>query len=105
MLITLFIISSLLIINALASISIASIQDKVDISIYFQHTAPENVIKQIQSQLEHLVEVKSVSYVPSVTAREKFKELHKDEPLLIESVEQFSDEENPFPASLAIRVN
>lgn len=104
MVITLFIISSLLILNALTSISLASLKEKVDVSVYFKFTTTEQTIKQIQRQLELLPEVKSVAYIPPVEARERFKELHKDEPLLIESVEQFSDEENPFPASLAIRV-
>ena len=104
MAITLFIISSLLILNALANISLDALQQKVDISIYFKLDVQEPVIRQIQQQLEKFSEVTSVIYIPSVTAREKFKELHKDEPLLIESVEQFTDSENPFPSSLAIRV-
>lgn len=104
MVITLFIISSLLILGALTNISLASIQEKVDISVYFKLDVSEVAIKQIENQVKTLPEVRSVTYIPSVTARERFKELHKDEPLLIESVEQFTDAENPFPASLAIRV-
>ena len=104
MVITLFIISSLLILRALTNISLESIQEKVDVSVYFNLDVSETAISQIQEQVEALSQVRSVTYIPSVTAREKFKELHKDEPLLIESVNQFSDAENPFPASLAIRV-
>jgi len=105
MVITLFIMSSLLILNVLTTISLETIQEKVDISVYFKLDATENVIKQIENQVAMLPQVKGVTFIPSVDAREKFKELHKDEPLLIESVEQFTDAENPFPASLAIRVN
>lgn len=105
MVITLFIISSLLVLGALTNISLASIQEKVDISVYFKLDVSEVAIKQIENQVKTLPEVRSVTYIPSVTARERFKELHKDEPLLIESVEQFTDAENPFPASLAIRVH
>ena len=105
MIITLFIISSLFILNFLTNLSLVSIQEKVDISVYFKLNVSEQGIKQIQIQVEQLPEVKSVVYIPPVEAREKFKELHKDEPLLIESVEQFSDDENPFPASFAIRVH
>ncbi len=105
MVITLFIISSLLILRALTNLSLETIQEKVDVSVYFQLNVSENAIAQIQDQIKLLPQVRSVSYIPSVTARDKFKELHKEEPLLIESVEQFTDAENPFPASLAIRVN
>ena len=105
MVITLFIIASLLILNTLTAISLETIQQKVDISVYFKLDATEPVIKQIEKQVALLPQVRGVTFIPSVDAREKFKELHQDEPLLIESVEQFTDAENPFPASLAIRVN
>ncbi len=104
MVITLFAITSLLILNALANLSLATLKEKVDISIYFRASTSEQTITQIQKQIELLPEVKSIIYIPPVEARDRFKELHKDEPLLIESVEQFSEEENPFPASFAIRV-
>lgn len=105
MVITLFIISSLVILSALANVSLATLQEKVDISVYFKLDTTEQVIKQIERQVELLPEVKSITYIPSVDARERFRELHRDEPLLIESVEQFTEGENPFPASFAIRVN
>lgn len=105
MVITLFIISSLLILNALTNISLETIKEKVDISVYFKLDVDESLIKQIEQQVAILPQARGVTFIPSVTARERFKELHKDEPLLIESVEQFADSENPFPASLAIRVN
>lgn len=104
MVVTLFIASILLILNALASISLTTIQQKVDISVYFKFTTTEDTILQIKDQAESLPEIQSINYIPPVTAREKFTQLHKDEPLLLESVDQFSDDENPFPASFAIRV-
>ncbi|OGE79283.1 MAG: hypothetical protein A2751_04810 [Candidatus Doudnabacteria bacterium RIFCSPHIGHO2_01_FULL_46_14] len=105
MVITLFIISSLLILGSLTNISLETIKEKVDISVYFKLDVEDSIIKQIEKQVSLLPQVRGVTFIPSVTARERFKELHKDEPLLIESVEQFTDSENPFPASLAIRVN
>jgi cell division transport system permease protein len=104
MVITLFTITSLLLLQSLTALSLKSIQEKVDISIYFTLTTSEQTIKQIQAQVELLPEVKSVTYIPPVQAKDRFRELHKDEPLLLESLEQFDDDENPFPASFAIRV-
>lgn len=104
MVITLFIISSLAILSTLTNVSLTALKEKVDISVYFKTGVSQNTIKQIQRQVELMSEVRSLTFIEQVTAREKFKQLHKDEPLLIESVEQFSDEENPFPASFAIRV-
>lgn len=105
MVVTLFLLSSILILNALTGLSLATIREKVDISIYFHTETTEPTIRQIQRQVELLPEVRSVDYIPPVEAREKFKELHKDEPLLLESLSEFSDDENPLPASFAIRVN
>ncbi|MDP3741601.1 MAG: permease-like cell division protein FtsX [bacterium] len=105
MVITLFILGSLLILSNLASISSDTLREKVDISVYFRSSVNEQTILQIQRQIELLPEVKSISYIPPVQAREKFIQLHQNEPLLIESVEQFSLEDNPFPASVAIRVH
>ncbi|TSA44703.1 ABC transporter permease [bacterium] len=104
MVITIFVASTLLLVSGLANLSLQTLQDKVDISVYFKLGTSETVIQQIQKQIELLPEVKSVAYIPSVVAREKFKQLHKDEPALIESVDEFSQENNPFPASFAIRV-
>lgn len=104
MVITLFVISSLVVLSTLTNASLAALKEKVDISVYFKTGVSENTIRLVQRQVELMPEVKSLTFIEQVTAREKFKELHKDEPLLIESVEQFSDDENPFPASFAIRV-
>lgn len=104
MVITLFMISSLLILNSIGRISLQTLEKKVDISVYFRLGTSEQTIRQIQRQVELLPEVETIDYIPSVTARDRFVELHQNEPLLLESVEQFTDQENPFPASFAIRV-
>src|SRR3989338_6350538 len=73
MVVTLFIISSLLILNVLTNLSLQSVKDKVDISVYFNLTTSEQTIRQIQRQIELLSEVKTIVYIPPVAAREKFK--------------------------------
>src|SRR3989338_1766543 len=64
----------LLIFNAVASDLLASIQDKIDISVYFKTNAPEDEILRLQRSLESLSEVKSVEYI----SREKALEIFKD---------------------------
>ena len=105
MVVTLFILSAIFILNALTHLSLQTIKEKVDISVYFKLGTTENAIEQIRRQVAVLPEIKSVTYIPQIEARERFKELHKDDPLLLESLNQFQDSENPFPASFAIRVN
>lgn len=105
MAITLFVISSLFLARGFTKIALDSVQDKVDISVYFEISTSEQTIGQIQRQVELLPEVKSIEYVPPAEARERFREQHKNEPLLLESIDQFTENENPFPASFAIKVN
>ena len=103
MVITLFIISTIIILYTLADLSIKNIQDRVGISVYFEDSITETEILEVKQELESLSEVKSVEYIPKTTARDKFIEAHKDEPLLLETLKEFSDSENPLPNSFAIR--
>jgi len=104
MAVTLFVVSTLFIARSFTEIALASVQDKVDISVYFELSASEQTISQIQRQVELLPEIKSIEYVSAGEAIKRFHEAHKDEPLLLESVDQFDESENPFPASFAIKV-
>lgn len=104
MAVTIFIITALIVLTALTNAALTNIREKVDISIFFTLDTSENTITQIKKQVELLPEVKEITYIPPTFAREKFLELHQNEPLLIEAVEQFTDAENPFPASFAVKV-
>jgi len=55
----------------------------------------------VKSQLEKLTEVKEVEYVSQEEALRRFKEKHKDNPYLIEGLQEL--EENPLEASLNIK--
>ena len=103
MAITLFIISTIIVLYALTSLSINNVKDKVGISAYFNNQTTEQEILAVKSELESLSGVKHVEYIPKTVAKEKFIEAHKDEPLLLETLNEFKDSENPLPNSFAIR--
>src|SRR3989344_6695032 len=105
MTITLFIISTVLIIYTLTNLSIGDIKDKVGISVYFNSTTTELEILEIKDQVERIPGVKTVIYIPKSVALDKFKEAHKDDVLLIETINEFNQSENPLPDSFAIRAN
>src|SRR3989344_3579268 len=76
MLLALVVFSSLIIFNVVAVSALNSIQEKIDISVYFKTSSPEDEILRIKQSLEGLAEVKNVDYVSRDRALEIFKEKH-----------------------------
>lgn len=87
--------------NVATSTVIASVQDKIDISVFFKNTTAEDDILRIKSTIESLPEVKSVEYISKDKALEIFKEKHKDDKTIARAIEQLND--NPLLPSLNIK--
>jgi cell division transport system permease protein len=100
-LLALLVFEGLIISGVIANTAINSIQDKIDISIYFKTAASEDELLRIKSNLEQMIEVKSVEYVSRDEALESFRERHKDDVTISQAVEEL--EENPLSASLNIK--
>lgn len=105
MTITLFIISTILVLYTLTAISLANVKDKVGITAYFKNTASETEILNIKDEISALPGIKQIDYIPKNLAKDKFIATHQDDPLLIETLNEFSDADNPLPASFAIKAN
>src|SRR3989338_4434322 len=60
--ITLSVITSILLLQAVLSFSLAQIKDKVDVTIYFNPGASEEKIMLMKSSIEKLPEVAEVTY-------------------------------------------
>ncbi len=101
MVLTLLVITTLLMVNLVASAVLKNLQEKIDISVYFKSEASEEDILIVKSQLEKLTEVERVEYVSREEALGKFKERHKDNPYLIQGLQELG--ENPLEASLNIK--
>jgi cell division transport system permease protein len=98
---TLFVISSLLLLNVISQSLVASLENKVDVSAYFNSESPENDILAVRQDLIKLPEVKSAEYVSKDEALKQFKETHKDNSTLLQSLSELDD--NPLQASLNIK--
>lgn len=94
-------ITSLLLINVLINSLTASLEDKVDISVYFNLDTSEEDILETRNDLVKLNEVRSVEYVSTDEALKRFKERHQDNQILMASLEEL--EANPLEASLNIK--
>ena len=100
---TLFTIGILLLVNIAANKAFAVLEEKVDISAYFKIETPENQILKIKSEIEELTEVESIEYVSREEALVRFKEEHRDNPLITQSLEELGS--NPLQASLNIKAS
>ncbi len=80
-----------------------SIQDKIDISVYFKTTTPEDEILNIKKSLESLSEVKDITYISRDEALEIFKSKNKDDETINQALIALN--ENPLEASLSIKAH
>lgn len=94
-------INSLFLLREVGQFLISSIQSKVDISVYFKLDTPEEDILKAKDDIAAVPEVKEISYVSREEALKSFTERHKDEPVLIESLDELGS--NPFLPSLNIQ--
>ncbi|MEK7193487.1 MAG: permease-like cell division protein FtsX [Patescibacteria group bacterium] len=93
----------LILFNVVTKEAAASIQDKIDISVYFKEDTSEDDILNVKQALENLAEVKQVAYISRDQALEILKENHKDDEAIIQAAEQLN--ENPLKPSLTIKAH
>lgn len=103
MILALFTLTGLGLLVRSADYLLGTLQDKVDISVYFQTSTDESKIFRLKDQLALLPEVKDVVYVSRDEALAKFKETHKENAVIMQSLDELG--ENPLEASLNIRAN
>lgn len=98
---TISLVTSLFLLKDISRFLILSIQEKVDVSVYFKQEAQEEDILKVKEKITEISEIKEVEYVSKEEALKIFTERHQDNPVLIESLEEVG--QNPFLASLNIK--
>jgi cell division transport system permease protein len=101
MTIVIFLITMLFLFNSISNVLISDIQKKVDISVYFKEDVAMEDVLSIKSQVEEITEVEEVRYISKEEALEIFTQKHKDDFVLIESLNEVG--RNPFLSSLSIK--
>jgi cell division transport system permease protein len=91
----------LILFNVVSKSAVASLEDKIDISVYFKSNVAEDAILNIKRSLEGLTEVKKVDYVSRELALDEFKNRHSAEETIIQTLNELG--ENPLLASLDIK--
>ena len=94
-------INFLILVNVITDNAITIVQNRVDVSLYFRPDATEGQVKEVESFLSALTQVKKINYVSQQEALDKFRQKHRQDTVVIESLEEL--EENPIGATLQIK--
>jgi len=97
----LLVFSGLIVLNFFTGKVVSFLDEKVDVSVYFQSEAQEDQILKVKSDLETLSNVKTVNYTSKEQALEDFRARHKDDQLIQDSLAEL--EVNPLQASLNVK--
>jgi len=103
MLLAVLVFQGLIIFGVIGNQALSTIKDKIDISVDFTDSTPEDDILKIKTSLEELGEVKSVEYVSKDEALNRFKAKHPADSDIAKALEEI--ESNPLPASLNVKAH
>ncbi len=94
-------INFLIIINVISNTATTVVKDKVDISLYFKPEILESRVQEVQTYLSGLTQVKEVKYISQQQALDNFRQLHKNDQTIINSLAEL--DQNPIGATLQIK--
>lgn len=101
MLLALLVFHGMIIFKHMTDIAVATIQDKIDISVYFKSGTAEDDILKIQRSLEGMAMIKSAEYVSQEDALVAFKEKHKSNEVIAAALNELGG--NPLLAALNVK--
>ncbi len=99
--ISLYIISVTMILGVTSNIVLTNIQDKINISVYFNSDVEEAKIQEIKNTLVGYQEIRSIDFVSKEQALEQFKKVGNNNPSISQALEEIG--ENPLLSSLVIK--
>ncbi len=99
--VTLFVLGGMIFVGATLKASLAEIQSKVDVNVYFTTDASEGDITALKNKLSSLPEVAAIEYISRAQALENFKARHVGDDITLQALEELG--ENPLGAILNIR--
>jgi cell division transport system permease protein len=98
---TLSVITSIVLLQAVLHFSLDQIKDKVDVTIYFNVGTPEEQILALEQSIEKLPEVASVSYTSADDALQAFRDRHSNDYPTIQALDELDT--NPLGAYLSVK--
>jgi len=102
MFLSILVFTGVLIMNYTSNRFIASLKDKIDISIYFKPSIEESEILSVQEQLGKIEGVVKTEYISRDKALEFFKQRYGHNETLLKALNEIG--ENPLSASVNIKI-
>lgn len=99
--VALFVIGVTIFLDQLLATSLATIQSKVDINVYFVPEAPGEEIDRIRNAVAALPDVASVQYTTREEALAEYRARNQDNEISLQALEEL--DENPLGANIAIQ--
>jgi len=101
MTVALSMIGSTILMSAFLNSTLATIQDKIDINIYFNIDTPEDEILAMKDSLELLPEVKEIVYISKEQALLDFRARNENDQLTLQALDELDG--NPLRAVLNVK--
>lgn len=104
--ITLFIISVIIVLYALTSVAINSSTDKIGVvTAYFNQQTTDKEIENVIVEVRSLNGVRDVLYTSKEQAIAQFRANHQNDPNWLESLNEFSEADNPLSGSISVKAD
>lgn len=100
---SLYIVSLTLMIGVVANLILKNVEEKVNVSVYFNPEVKEEEITGIKQKLENYREIKSIEYVSKERALSDLLAIEGGDSSITSALEEIG--ENPLLASLVIKAN
>ena len=97
---TLFSLTTLVLVNAIADYAVNSVKDTIDVSLYFDNSIKEETVQALEKELEKIEEIKEITRVSPADALAEFKEVHKDDADIQAALAEL--DENPLGGTLIL---
>ena len=101
LILTLITINVLLVLNVVTDRAIESVEDRIEISVYFKSSANNDRVADAGGYLRSLAQVRDVEVITADEALVKFEDRYASDSLILSSLEEFG--ENPFGPALIVK--
>lgn len=99
--ISLYVMSLTIIVVLGANLALKNIQDKINISVYFNPGTEKERIMEIKNKLSGYREIKSIEFVSKEKALDEFMQMTNNDPSIRQALEEIG--ENPLLDSLVVK--
>lgn len=98
---TLLTVNAVIMLNVLAQASVQSVEERVQVTVYFTSDATEGMVKNVQAYLLGISQVKEVTYITADEALASFRARHAADPVILAALDEVDG--NPLGQAIKIR--